>query len=115
MPCLGPDYLEKKSKNILNLEKVCSGCFAHRHAEKNVSLFLKGVCGLVCRKDEKTMLPSVLEGPAAEQPHQLRNNDPGGPCKGLKQVTDNWWCFSSQSEKLIKTRREPDFSVKSIN
>lgn len=33
----------KKSKNSLNLEKVCSGCSAHkRHAEKSVSLFLKG-------------------------------------------------------------------------
>lgn len=57
----------KKSKNILNLEKVCSGCSAHIDMLKRMWAFSwSEVCGLVCRKDEKTMLP-VLEGPAAEQ------------------------------------------------
>lgn len=100
----------KKSKNILNLEKVYSVCSAHRDMLKRMWAFSwRQVCGLVCRKDEKTMLP-VLEGPAAESTEKQSPR----PCKGLKRLTDNWRVFS-QSGKLMKTRREPDFSVTSID
>lgn len=77
----------KKSKNILNLEKVYSIYSAHRDILKRMWAFsCREMCGLVCRKDEKTMLP-VLEGPAAEQ----ASTEKQSPRRALQRSkTTNW-------------------------
>lgn len=77
----------KKSKNILNLEKVYSVCSAHRDMLKRMP-FLEGKC--VAWFEGRMRRQCFLSWKAQQQSkHQLRNNHPGGPCNALKQLTDN--------------------------